>query len=136
MSWMIAVEMLRPWWAPWRSAEMDRETVVSVLGPLLGDLSELRQPAPPGSDAELNWDGRCVGTQWSVYSGASGITRVSVEMWEERNRPDGPADEYLDEAVVVLRRTRELAKVTGARLFIDEGDFTDASFEEALDALV
>jgi hypothetical protein len=114
---------------------MNRETVASVLEPLLGDQPELRQPAPPGSVDELNWDGRCVGTQWSVSSGASGITRVSVDMWEERHRPDGPADDYLDEAVLVLRRMRELARVTGGRLFIDEGDFTDASFEEALDAL-
>ncbi|GAA1817232.1 hypothetical protein GCM10009835_41520 [Planosporangium flavigriseum] len=129
------MELARPWWAPWRPAEMDRETVVSTLEPLLEEAAGLRRAAAPGSVDELNWDGRCVGTQWSVYSGGSGITRVSVDMWEERNRPDGPADEYLDEAVMVLRRMRELARATGARLFIDEGDFTDAPFENALDAL-
>jgi hypothetical protein len=66
----LDVVIVRPWWTPWRSVEMDRETVASVLEPLFGDVSEVRRPVPSGSVVELTWDGRRTGTQWSVYSGA------------------------------------------------------------------
>jgi hypothetical protein len=113
--------------------EMDRAAVLAALGPLFEDDPELVEPTLAGEDTELIWEGGRVGTQWVVYAGAHGVRRVALSLWDDDL--DGPVEEFRAELPVVLNPLRELVAATGARLFIDGGDLTDASLEEILDAL-
>src|SRR5947207_15222646 len=105
--------------------ELDRVAVLAALAPLFADDPDLVGPVLAGEDTELNWEGERVGTQWVVYAGTQGVRRVALSLWDDDL--DGPVEDFRAELLRVVNPLRELVAATGARLFVNGGDLTEAS---------
>ena len=147
MSLPLAVKRQRPWWAPWRSVDLDGWAVLAALGPLfasaggrsasgadgdpVADLTRLVTWGRPGDAEELSWQGHRLGSQWVVYAGDRGVREVDVDVWDDF--PDRSLDEFAAELRLVLAPLHGLAKAGGGRLLADTGDVTDRPLDEIID---
>lgn len=113
--------------------ELSRATTVALLSRLLGEDPDLHTRVPAGEYAELFWDGERISTQWFVYPGKTGVGQLEVSIWD--SFPSRPVGAYRDEAARIVEVLRELAKASGGRLIVEEGDVTGASLDEVLDLI-
>ncbi len=146
MSLPLAVKRERPWWAPWRSVDLDGRAVLAALAPLfasapgrsasgaggdpLADLTGLVTSGGPGDAEELSWQGRRLGSQWAVYGGDDGVREVDVDVWDRF--PERSLDEFAAELRLLLEPLHGLAKASGGRLLADTGDVTDRPLNEII----
>ncbi len=121
----------RPWWAPSRSADLDRRTVDHALGRLLDRLDEIDQA--PGDVLEVAWHGQRVGSQWTISFGERGVRRVMVAVWDDDL--GAAPDAYRDELRNVVGPLRELAVSTRARLLVGGEDLTGDTVDDIIDVL-
>ncbi|MEV1329765.1 hypothetical protein AB0J20_09340 [Micromonospora costi] len=112
-------------------AELSRATVVALLSRLLGDDRDLHEGVAAGEFAELVWEGERIGTQWFVHPGRTGVSELVVSIFDAF--PLRPAAEYRAEVARVVEVLQELARVTGGRFLVEEGDVTAAPLGEVLD---
>jgi hypothetical protein len=150
MSLPLAVYRERPWWAPWRSRDLDGQAVLAALVPMFAsaldaaisgrggdpieDLTQLVGSGHPGDLEELSWQGHRLASQWTVHAGDRGVRRIAVDVWDDF--PDRPLDEFATELRLLVEPLRRLALATGARLHADAGDVTHRSLNEIIDLVV
>ncbi|GAA3239080.1 hypothetical protein GCM10010532_078700 [Dactylosporangium siamense] len=129
----LAVIKLNEQGEPEAGLDLPADAVAGALAPLFGDVPDLTVPIAPDDCAELFHDGARLGSQWFLYGGPAGVQRVAVSVWDSDSA--GPGGDFRAECTPVLEVLRDLARTTGARVFLDGGDVTDAPLDRALDLL-
>jgi hypothetical protein len=131
MSASVGVARPHPWWAPWRSEEIDPQAVREALGPLLGtDLEPILQASVDVED--LTWLGAHTHAQVALYRGTSGIRQVAVSVYPSGDYSSVDIDAYRADLRSVIGPLQQLARTGSARLFIEGGDVTDWPLDEAI----
>ncbi|MGS2613574.1 hypothetical protein ACVCAH_03440 [Micromonospora sp. LZ34] len=114
-------------------AELSRATVVALLSRLLGDDPELHEGVAAGEFAELVRDGERISMQWFVHPGETGVSELVVSIWDAH--PLRPAAGLRAAVTPVVEVLQELARATGGRFVVEEGDVTGAPLRQVLDMI-
>ncbi|GAA4598960.1 hypothetical protein BJY16_002907 [Actinoplanes octamycinicus] len=117
---------------PADGTELDRATVVALLGALLGDDPDFPGVAD-GEYLETELVGDRLTTDWRIHPGRSGISELVVSVWD--NRPGQPAAPFRAELGRVVEVLQQVAAATGGRFLIADHDVTGAPTEQALDLI-